>query len=227
MKSAFLRKSAIGVLAVCSLLLPSCVSTKNVSIADASVLRGKTIVRTERKMPAMAAMTPGKAVGVAFGPIGGAIAGAAMVSAGNEILATNRIGDPAVGVGKDLVSGLEQKHGMKSAGTKFVSNDKPQEIAKVCGQADYALDVRTLFWQFGYRPMRLGTYWMTHTEQMRLIECSTGKVVAEGFYAWNPSDEAHFYDYETLVENGAVGLKKEIKSAGDGAKGHFRGLLKY
>lgn len=220
-----LLKPAIAVLASIHFLLPSCAGQKNSPLADPSVLRGKSVVRAEHAMPAMAAVTPGKAVGMAFGPIGGAIAGGAMVSAGNEIVRENKIEDPAATVSQDLIGGLVKRHGMKPAGSKLVSEGKPQEIAKSGGGADYVLDVRTLYWQIGYRPMRLGTYWMTHNQQMRLIDCRSGKVIAEGFSIWNPSDEAHFYNYETMAENGAVGLKKEAKHAAESAKSHFRGSI--
>ncbi|HVJ46692.1 MAG TPA: hypothetical protein VM511_09930 [Luteolibacter sp.] len=221
-------RSTLAAIACFSLFLPSCSPLKNVPLADGSILKGKSVVRAERKMPALAAVTPGKAVGLAFGAIGGAIAGAAMVSAGNEIVRTNHVEDPAAVVSKDLTPGMAKHYGMKSSGSRFVSVDKPQEIAKACSGVDYVLDVRTLFWQFGYRPFRLGTYWVTHNQQLRLIDCRTGKVVAEGYFSWNPSDESHFYDYDTLAENGAVGLKKEVKFAADGAKNHFKGsILKF
>lgn len=61
---------------------------------------------------------------------------------------------------------------------------------------------------------------------LRNEKIRTGKVVSEGFFAWTPSDEAHFYDFDVMAEQGAKGLKKEVKFAEDGGRGHFKRLLK-
>lgn len=70
--------------------LEGCVSTQTASIANdnASAPHGKSIVVAKRVKPDFGAMTAGK---VLFGLIGAA----AMISAGNKIVADNHIDDPA------------------------------------------------------------------------------------------------------------------------------------
>lgn len=207
--------------------LTSCV-TKEVPLADGSALKGKTVVRTTRDSPGLVAMTPGKAAVGAFGAIGGAIAHASMVSAGNEIIIKNGVQDPAKGISKDLTEGVSKRYGMKSAGEKFVAASKPEEIAKACLGADYALDVRTTQWGFAYFPGLLRTYRVIYGSDLRLIDCRSGKVVASGAFLRDPQEEEHCYSHDAIVENGAANLKKELKIAEQSAKSHFKGsILKY
>lgn len=226
MKQIF-RRSTLAFIGLLSLVLPSCVAMKNTPIPDVSAVKGKSVVRVTRETPSLLAYTPGKAAaGAVFGAIGGAVAASAMISAGNEIVSKNQVPDPTVEVSKDLTTGLVKRHGMRNGGEIRLETAKPVEIAKAASASDYALDVRTVNWTFMYFPMQLGTYRVIYGAQFRLIECGTGKVIAEGYFHRDPHEDEHCYDYDQLVGNGAAGLKKESKIAGDSAKQHFRGLLK-
>ena len=209
-----------------SLLFPlvaSCVSTKEVPLSDPSVLSGKSAMRTERDKPDFAAVTAGKATGAAFGVIGGAIAGAAMVSSGNEIVRENGVEDPANWISQELADSMKRKYGVSFKGTRRVSDEKPEEISKACVGADYALDVRTINWSLGYFPVNWGTYRVMYSAQLRLIDCKTGEVVAQGFYARLPEKSDDSPDWDELVENNkAARLKKELKIGAQEAMYHFK-----
>ena len=210
-------------------LLTSCAATKEIPLSDSSALRGKTLVRVTRKTPAFSAMTATKmGVGSAFGAIGGAIAAATAVSEGNQIVRENHVEDPAVSMSRDLATGMSKTYGMKLAGDRHVEATEPADIAKACSGADYALDARTINWSLMYFPGQLRTYRVIYSSQLRLIDCRSGQVVAQGFNLRDPQEEEHSYSYDGLVENGANNLKKESKIAGNTAKNHFKSsVLKY
>ena len=61
-----------------AILLPSCVSTKNVPISanDRAAMRGKTVIATKRDMPSFGVIKPeAMALAGLGGAVGGAIAG--------------------------------------------------------------------------------------------------------------------------------------------------------
>lgn len=216
---------------ILSMVLPffvSCVSTREMPLSDPSVLRGKSVARTDRKTPDFAAITPGKATGAAFGLIGGAIAGAAMVSSGNAIVNENGVEDPANWISQKLAGEMKRKYGTAIKGSRTVTDEEPEKIAKACDGADFALDVRTVNWSLAYFPANWGTYRVIYSAQLRLIDCKTGKVVAQGFYARIPEKSEDSPDWDELVEKDrAARLKKELEIGAQEALHHFRtNLLK-
>ncbi len=221
--SSIVTKLRVILLSLLVPLLASCVSTKEIPLSDPSAVRGKSGLRTERERPGFAAVTAGKATGAAFGAIGGAIAGAAMVSSGNAIVSENGIEDPANWIGQELAASLKSKHGASIKGTRKVTDEKPEAIAKACSDADFALDVRTINWSLAYFPVNWGTYRVIYSAQLRIIDCKSGEVVAQGFYARLPEKSDDSPDWDELVEkDNAARLKKELKIGAQEALHHFK-----
>lgn len=219
---SILRNPRVVVLSMVLPLFASCVSTKEVPLSSPSILKGKSAMRMERDAPDFAAVTPGKATGAAFGVIGGAIAGAAMVSSGNEIVRENGVEDPANWISQELASSMARKYGVSVSGPRKVTGEKPEEIAKACAGTDYALDVRTINWSLGYFPVNWATYRVMYSAQLRVIDCKTGEVVAQGFYARLPDKTDDSPSWDELVENNrAARLKKELKIGAQEALYHF------
>jgi hypothetical protein len=48
-------------------------------------------------------------VGGLFGPVGGALSAAAMISAGNKIIKENSVEDPASQIGQEILQALARK----------------------------------------------------------------------------------------------------------------------
>jgi len=221
--SHILRNPRLVLVSLILPLLASCVSRTEIPLSDPSILRGKSAVRTERDVPDFSAVTAGKATGAAFGVIGGAIAGAAMVSSGNEIVRENGVEDPANWISQELASSMARKYGVRFNGSRKVTGEKPEDIAKVCSGADYALDVRTINWSLAYFPVNWATYRVIYSAQLRLIDCKTGEVVAQGFYARTPEKTDDSPGWDELVENNkAARLKKELKIGAQEALHHFK-----
>src|SRR4051812_2194318 len=97
------------ILLVVALAIPMLASAKGkvVPLAEgaAAALNGKTVGVTRHAKASFTAMTPGKAT---FALIGAA----AMISAGNKIVAENNIADPADVLEHELVPAIARQYGL-------------------------------------------------------------------------------------------------------------------
>jgi hypothetical protein len=164
--------------------------------------------------PVFVATTAGKAaMGGLFGAIGGAVAGGAMVSAGQKIAQDNNLQDPAPKIAEGIVTDLAVFNDLTihdSHGVLAKSAD-PAALAKTYPGNDLILDVRTTGWSFGYFPTNWTHYRVFYTVTLRLIRTSDSKVLAEGACVRGTeqsSDGAPTYD--ELLADSATLLKRRI-----------------
>lgn len=204
---------------VLSLALTGCVSTKTIPLQGESIAarHGGTITASVREKPDFSAMTAGKAM---FGMIGAA----AMISAGNEIVRTNGVEDPAVVIGDRLMADLAAAHSLnvKARSNAIAATNEPDKLASLYPETDLLLDVQTVNWSTVYFPTDWNSYRVIYSVKLRLLDTHKGKMVAEGFCARVPekSDDAPGYD-ELLADNAAV-LKRELAIATDYCVGELR-----
>jgi hypothetical protein len=200
-------------------LLSGCVSTKIVPIkeSDVATLQGGAIAITTREKPAFAVMTAGKAM---FGAIGGA----AMVIAGNNLIKENSVEDPAVHISNELIKGFAETNAMTvvPTGSVIATTMKPAELAKQYPNADVLLDVQTVNWSFAYFPMDWNSYHVIYSAKVRVIDVKKSKLLAEGFCSRVPEKTDSAPSYDQLVQNGAAGLKKELAIAAEHCIKEFR-----
>jgi len=192
-----------------ALALSACVSVKHrpLDAAASAQLQGKTVTTTRYETADFAAMTAGKA---AFGMIGGA----AMVVAGNNIVEENGIADPAIAIGDELVRRLTTNRGMVRVESATVADgDKPAELLAAYPQGDYLLDVKTIGWMFLYYPTDWAHYRLIYSARLRVINRSTGQVVAETLCQANPNDDANPPTREELLADRAALLKEKNAQA--------------
>jgi hypothetical protein len=211
-------------------ILSSCVSTKNIAIStsDRAALKGKTVAVPNHKMPGWGVLKPETAVAAGLGgAIGGAIAGGVAEQQGNKEIKKHNIKDPAEKVAEVLESQLVQQAGAKriTGSRPFVDKNDAKEVAGLVPGADYILDVRSMGWMGIYYPMTLTKYRVIHNMQMRLIEQKTGRVVAQGFSAYQSDDKANAPNFDGIYANGAAFLKQELKSSSDRATVLFKSQL--
>jgi len=210
-----LGRIARPLLLLSSLCLVSCVSTRQLPLADPGVLSRKTAAQTTRELPAFGAVTPGKAAV----PVVGAVT---MITSGNTLVRDNQVEDPANWISDELAAAIARKHGTSFRGKRKVSDESPGAIASACAGADYALDVRTINWSFAYFPVNWATYRVIYSAKLRLIDCKSGKVIAEGFHARVPDKTDQSPGYDGLMNNRAAGLKKELRIGASEALYHFK-----
>lgn len=202
--------------AVVTTMAAGCYSVRHIPIEQSATLKiaGKEVVVVKRPMPDFVAMTSGKVgAGAMFGAIGGAIAGASMVSAGNSLIHENGIPDPAYAIGEELARSMEVKYGTKyvGVGNSVIDDDETSAVASAYKTVPLALDVKTLHWGFGYFPTSWSKYRVIYNSRLRLIDTSTGNVIVEGGCVSNPEETDDAPTYDELVGNGANRLIVEIK----------------
>ncbi|MCF7752279.1 hypothetical protein KQ945_16080 [Bacillus subtilis subsp. subtilis] len=179
------------------------------SAQDADALRGKTVALTLHEPPSFMAMTAGKASFALFGA-------AAMASAGNELVRQNAVPDPAGLVRDQLGGALAQAFGaqllpLDAAPTKAV---KPTELAKLHGDADYVLDVRSGGWNYAYFATQWGRYWVGYSVQVTLVETGSKRVVSNVACAANTINDGDPPTREALHANQARLLKHVTAALG-------------
>jgi hypothetical protein len=198
--------------------LVGCVSTKTVPIESSQLdkLHGGTIVISKRGKGDFAAMTAGKA---AFGLLGVA----AMISAGNKIIAENNVEDPAGYIGGKLASNFAAAHSLTvaEAGDVLSTGTDIKQLAAQHSKADLLLDVQTVNWSFIYFPTDFNNYRVIYTAKLRLVDIKRGKLMAEGFCKRIPDKTVDAPSKDELLADGAARLKKELMIAADFCVGDF------
>jgi hypothetical protein len=227
----------LALAASAALLLPSCVSTKNVPLSanDRAAIRGKSVMASKRNMPPFGVMTPGamaaSSVGILGGAVGGGIVGGIVGGVaqekGRKQIVAHGIPVPEDAISRDLVKQMTFRHGMKALPTPQdpVRDEKPETIAAQYGKADYILDVCTTGWGGGYYPMNFSKYFISYSAKMRLIDTKTGRVIAEGFHSYQGKDKQNAPDHDGIYANGASFLRSETKKGTDGATTAFQAQL--
>src|SRR5262249_22540626 len=105
------------VLVALAVTCTGCVSVKDTPLDQRAIpkITGQDVVVVKRPLPDFGAMTAGKiSAGALFGPLGGAVAGAAMISAGNELVKEHAIDDPAYAIAEELARSLAASSGIRS-----------------------------------------------------------------------------------------------------------------
>ncbi|OLB38435.1 MAG: hypothetical protein AUI04_14295 [Candidatus Rokubacteria bacterium 13_2_20CM_2_64_8] len=108
------------VLVALAVTCTGCVSVKDIPLDQRAIpkITGQDVVVVKRPLPDFSAMTAGKiSAGALFGPLGGAVAGAAMISAGNELVKEHAIDDPAYAIAEELARSLAARYGIRSRRT--------------------------------------------------------------------------------------------------------------
>lgn len=189
--------------------ITGCVSLANKPIEQTGLLdlNGKTIIITQRNKADFSAMTAGKA---AFALIGAL----AMISAGNKIVAENHIEDPSFVLGESLAKGLQAKYGVQVKAPAIKTTDgNIEQIANVSNSANYAIDVQTVNWGFGYFPTDWSHYRVIYVAKARLINLVTKQVIAENGCVIRQNSNENAPTHEAMLANEAALLKSMINKA--------------
>jgi hypothetical protein len=186
--------------------IPVLVSAKDkispLSEADAAALKGKTVAVTRHEKASFTAMTAGKAT---FALIGGA----AMVVAGNKIVADNDIADPADVLERELIPAIVKQYGLqlREGPAPVIKVSKPKAVAASQADVDYVLDVESFGWMFAYFPTDWNSYWINYIGHVQLIERTSGKVVANGVCNTSTKPNPAPPTKEAMLDNNAQLLK--------------------
>lgn len=207
----------IAVAAVVAAALAGCVSAPTKPIASTAALQGKRLALSEYAKPDFSAMTAGKAE---FGPFGAL----AMIHAGNALVATDRIADPAIDIGQQLAKDLSTRDADTILpGPAAVSpNDSPATLVKTYPGADLIIDVKTITWMYAYYPTKWGKYHINYAARVRLLDGASGAIVAQQMCkVEDPTDPASAPTRAALTADHSALLKQLLKKAGDSCVANF------
>lgn len=206
-----------------AVFITGCASVEVVKLSpdllDSLAERQLTVVTYDKTD--FSAFTSGKMMAASlFGAVGGAIAGASMVKAGNEVIEDNNIKDPALEIASTISPWVAEK--LSSTPPNTISGhdtnvEDPGKLSALVGSGEgVVLDVKTTTWMYNYFASSFSRYQVTYRARVRLIDAGSGEIVGQvpcEYISPEKSDDAP--TEEELLENGAVLLKEELKSAAD------------
>lgn len=181
----------------------------------ATTLADKTLEKTNYEKPDFSAMTAAK-VAIPF-------ASFTMISAGNKIIKTNNVEDPAHFVANKFSETLADKFNLTVAEStpKISNSDKINSLVELYSKADILVDVKTLGWNFCYFPTDWDSYRVMYTARLRLIDTSTNTVIAEDLCSYVPEYSNDAPSYDDLVNENAAGLKLQLHKAANFCLDYF------
>lgn len=206
-----MRNTAL-ILVAAATVLTGCatVASQRIDQNAASALKDQTIAQTTRAKRDFAAITAAKVM-VPFG-----LGLVAAVSDGNNIIATNKVADPADRMATELVEMMRARYGAKPAQmpAASVTGTEAAEVAAAAkGAGKYVLDVQTTDWAMTYFPTAYSRYRVIYSAKARLIDTASAAVVAQGSCRRAPEDSTNAPGYDEMVANDAALLKKELALA--------------
>lgn len=193
-----------------TIVLSGCVSAPTKPMDSSSNLQGKHVVISQYATPDFTAMTPGKA---AFGMFGAM----AMIHAGNELVKTENIADPAIEISNRLATDLATKDAanIQPSPHLIATDDNPATLLKTYPGADVILDVKTINWMYNYYPTKWGSYHVNYAARVRLIDGKTGALVAQQLCKIDPTDPNNPPSGDALRVDHAALLKQLLHKAAD------------
>jgi hypothetical protein len=153
-------------------------------------------------------MTAGKAAFGLFGAL-------AMVSAGNELVKSENIDDPAIEISAHLANDMAAKRSatLLPVSHRIPTDDNPASLVKAYPGADVILDVKTINWMYSYYPSNWGKYHVTYAARVRLIDGKTGTLVAQHLCKIDPTDPNDPPTNDALRADHAALLKQFLHKA--------------
>jgi hypothetical protein len=202
--------------------LTGCASSINVVKTPSSQIdsmNGCPLTTVTYSTPGLHVVTPGKAAGMAFGAIGGGIAGALMYNEGKKIMEQNAIGDPVVDIAAKLKPTISEKFNVSSAidiNEREYNEDSPGSLSTINDKKGLVLDVKTLGWKVNYMRDNFSRYTLIYSVRARLIDMNTGNVIGQVPCTYNSeSSAAAAPTYDQLFENGAALFKTKLNGCVD------------
>lgn len=183
-----------------------CASTETVRLADnaGATLTGKQLHSTREAPPSFLALT---ATHGAFAVVGVAAAAAD----GDTLVAQAGIEDPAAMIEDAIARHLRSQHGTTNGRPLMFDDDKPGDLAAWGRQnnvRDLIIDVETNGWGFNYQGFNFSSYTVGYSAYFKLIDPSTGEVLAQHFCSGGSHDEPEGApSHDELVANNAALIK--------------------
>jgi hypothetical protein len=168
------------------------------------------------------------AAGSLFGMIGGAVAAGSMQRAGQEMIATHAVPDPAIAVRERLAAALSEQFNLQATSDTAPAADSAAALRTSFGGDASVLDTQTTNWQLLYYPADWGHHYLLYAARARLLRLRDGKVLWQNYCVRqlrDPKESRRKVD-DYRADNGAL-LKQKAQEAADGCAeeliAHLRG----
>lgn len=181
------------------------------AIQNPEMLRGKSIAVVNPSPATLNAVTGGSIL--LLGPL----AEIESRIAGDRIMRTNNIPDPAISLSQNLSRELAKVYGFEILNSQPISAQDRAAVKKAAQDisADLALSVQTTVFNSIYHLTDANNYKVTIIFNSSIIDSETNKEIAWRSCKYSPkyasTNDAPKWDY--LYENGAMGIKNFIKDA--------------
>jgi hypothetical protein len=159
---------------------------------------------------------------VLLGPFGVVLAESIATTQGEKVIHENKVSDPARAVLATAARKIAS-YGMvllQQPDSPLIvpRENKGRKIEDVAGASDLMLQMQTGYWRSMYFLSHFDNYWVTARISGQLLDVKNHKVLAEYVCSYkptyaNPDKEAP--TWAQLYDNGAAGLKVELRKAED------------
>lgn len=157
------------------------------------------------------------AAGSLFGMIGGAVAGASMQKAGEELITTYAVPDPAIAVREQLSAALSEQFNLQATPDTPPATDMTAHLQTKFGKEGAVLDTHTVNWQLLYYPSDWSHHFLYYAARARLVRLRDGKVLWQNYCVRqlrDPKESRNQVD-DYRANDGAL-LKQKAQEAADG-----------
>lgn len=211
--------------------LCGCAGMKEIKASDDAMAayRGQHLTVVTYGKPSFSAMTYGKMMFAGLGgAVGGAIAGAASVNDGDNIVHAYSVPDPATAISAKLSPLLAQRIGASDTSAVADRNsdaNNVRDVAAVAGNKGLVLEVQTLNWGFLYYGFDWSHYHLMYGGRARLIDAASGQVIAQAPCNYDTENDKPRPDYDGMLADNAAKLKSMLGEATDACTVSIRKAL--
>ena len=185
--------------------------------AAAAGAGGPVAYATPAKHPSFLADTASKdAMAGALSFAGAAIAINAEMQAGDKLISSDAIDDPAPAIAHAVAADYAAAHGGAAAETPADWDGAS------AGSARYLIKVSTSGWGFTYYPLDWSHYHLTYDAKLELVDVASRKVLAKGTCSHKADTANERFTYDDLTGNGGATLKSQLKAIADECVAQFR-----
>jgi hypothetical protein len=188
---------------------------------------GRSITSTKREAPGFQLGNASYALLNAFGLAPGLVGAGLMTRPRDAIVAAYGIDDPAGYVSDKLIADLSQHYHLTriEPPSDPVTEDSPKKLATQFSSVRYLLDVRTEQWGLMSHPMIWTQYFVIYNAQLRIIDTSDGKVIAQTYCRHGFDKPGQRPTREEIFSNQAQQVKDELRENADKCIEEFETLV--
>lgn len=147
---------------------------------------------------------------------GAAMAINAEMQAGDKLVSSDAIDDPAPAIAHEVALEYAAAHGGAAA-------DAPADWdGGAAGSARYLVKVATSGWGFTYYPLDWSHYHLTYDAKLELVDVASKRVIAKATCSHKPDSAAEHFTYDDLTGNGGSVLKSQLKAIADACVAQFK-----